>query len=60
MLDTYTVNPDTGIGTNVDGKEVNLPQTGMSGVHKTIAGLAALMTFTGVALVKKSRREDED
>ncbi len=60
VLDTYTVNPDTGIGTNGDGKEVNLPQTGMSGVHKTIAGLAALMTFTGVALVKKSRREDED
>ena len=59
VLDTYTVNPDTGVGTDAQGKEVNLPQTGMSGAHKAIAGLAALMTLTGTAIVKKSRKKDE-
>lgn len=60
ILDTYTINPETGIGTNSSNDAVDLPQTGMSGAHKAIAGLAALMTLTGVALVAKSRREDED
>ena len=60
VLDTYTVNPDTGIGTNEAGDVVNLPQTGTSGVHKAIAGLAALLTLTGVALVKMSGKKDED
>ncbi len=60
VLDTYKINPDTGIGTNEAGEKVNLPQTGMSGAHKALAGLAALMTLTGIALVKKSRKEDED
>jgi LPXTG-motif cell wall-anchored protein len=60
VLDTYTINPKTGVGSNTASAEVNLPQTGMSGVHKALAGLAALMTLTGVALVKKSRKEDED
>lgn len=36
--------------------ETVLPQTGMSGVHKVFAGLAALMGITGAALVRKSRR----
>ena len=60
ILDTYTINPETGIGTNSSNDAVDLPQTGMSGAHKAIAGLAALMTLTGVALVAKSRRKDED
>ena len=60
VLDQYTVNPDTGIGTNKAGKEVDLPQTGTSGVRKPIAELAALMTLAGVALIKKSRKKDED
>ena len=50
VLDTYTVNPDTGVGTDAQGKEVNLPQTGMSGAHKAFAGLAALMTIAGFGL----------
>ena len=37
-----------------------LPQTGMSGLHKVFAGMAALMGITGVGLVKKSRKEDEE
>ena len=60
VLDTYTINPKTGVGSNTASAEVNLPQTGMSGVHKAITGMAALLTLTGVALVKKSRKEDED
>ena len=60
ILDIYTINPETGIGTNSSNDAVDLPQTGMSGAHKAIAGLAALMTLTGVALVAKSRRKDED
>ncbi|MBE6864471.1 MAG: LPXTG cell wall anchor domain-containing protein [Ruminococcus flavefaciens] len=60
VLDTYTVNPDTGVGTDAQGKEVNLPQTGMSGAHKAFAGLAALMTIAGFGLVKKSKKKDEE
>ena len=60
ILDTYTIDPETGIGTDSSNATVNLPQTGMSGAHKAIAGLAALMTLTGVALIAKSRRKDED
>jgi len=37
-----------------------LPQTGMSGLHKLFAGLAALMGITGIGLIKKSRKEDEE
>ena len=36
-----------------------LPQTGYSKIHKAIAGLAALMTATGTALVVKSKKKDE-
>lgn len=60
VLDTYKVNPDTGIGTNQAGEEVNLPKTGMSGAHKAFAGLAALMGIAGFGLVKKSKKKNED
>ena len=36
----------------------SLPQTGMSGFHKVIAGFAALLGITGAALVRKSKKED--
>ena len=32
----------------------------MSGFHKLFAGLAALMGITGIGLVKKSRKKDEE
>ncbi len=57
-LDTYTIDPDTGKGKKSDGHRVNLPKTGMSGSHKAIAGLAALMSITGMALVNKKREKD--
>ena len=58
VLDTYIIDPKTGTGINNAG-DVDLPQTGMSGAHKAVAGLAALMGITGIALVKRSRKEDE-
>ena len=60
VLDTYTIDPVSGTGTNSADENVDLPQTGMSGAHKMIAGMAALMTLTGAALIKKSRKEDEE
>ena len=46
--------------TNAESAYDTLPQTGMSGLHKVFAGMAALMGITGVGLVKKSRKEDEE
>jgi LPXTG-motif cell wall-anchored protein len=40
----------------VDG---DLPQTGYSNIYRVIAGLAALMTVSGAALVVKTRKENE-
>ena len=57
---TITITADAPLDLVAVFNEISLPQTGMSGVHKALAGLAALMTLTGVALVKKSRKEDED
>ena len=37
----------------------DLPQTGYSNIYKVIAGLAALMTVSGAALVVKTRKENE-
>lgn len=48
--DTNTTSPKT--TTN--------PKTSMSGAHKALAGLTALMMFTGIAKSKKSRKEDKD
>ena len=60
VLDTYTIDPETGSGTDSSGNDVDLPQTGMSGAHKAVAGLAVLMGITGYALVRKSRRDDQE
>jgi LPXTG-motif cell wall-anchored protein len=46
--------------TKAESTYKTLPQTGMSGVHKAFAGIAALMGITGLGLVKKSRKEDEE
>lgn len=60
LIDTYKIDPVTATGIDTDKTNVNLPQTGMSGFHKVFAALAALMGITGVGLVKKSRKEDEE
>ncbi|MBR4627253.1 MAG: hypothetical protein IKO47_06080 [Ruminococcus sp.] len=60
VLDIYTLDAETGTGTNKEGEDVDLPQTGMSGVHKAVTGLAALMLLSGAVLVEKSRKQDEE
>ena len=60
VLDTYMIDPQTGTGISASGEEIDLPQTGMSSLHKVFAGLAALMGITGIGLVKRSRKEDDE
>ena len=59
VLDVYNIDPFTGIGTEADGSDVNLPQTGYSNFYKVIVWFAILMTITGVAIVAYSRKESE-
>ncbi len=62
--DYYTVDPKTGIGTDMSGGEVNLPQTGNnSAAHAAAAAAAVLLLIGGGYAVKKSgvlRRKKED
>ena len=59
-LDTYTIDPITGIGTNESGEIVNLPQTGTSGIpNSLIAGFAFVMSAVGFGFVCKSRKDDD-
>lgn len=59
ILDVYTVDPTTAEGTEQAGEVVNLPQTGYSNIYKVIAGLAALMTVSGAAIVVKTKKKTE-
>lgn len=60
VLDVYTIDPTT--GTESDGSEVNLPQTGYSKWYQVAAALAVCMTGIGSSMVigsgvlKKKRR----
>lgn len=51
ILDVYTIDPNTGTGTESDGGEVNLPQTGYSNWYHTTAALAACVTVIGGVMV---------
>lgn len=64
VLDTYVIDPVTGIGTSSDGSEVNLPQTGNNSMKTVAATSAALaLTLLGSFTVVKSgvirKKEDE-
>ena len=59
LLDTYAIDPMTGTGTDSAGGEVSLPQTGYSGIYKVIAGLAALMTLGGTAIMIRTRKKQK-
>lgn len=64
VLDTYIIDPVTGIGTSSDGSEVNLPQTGNNSLKTVTAASAALaLTLFGSYAVVKSgilrKKEDE-
>ena len=60
ILDVYTIDPVTGIGTEADGTEVNLPQTGISVVYNYIMFAAAAMVLFGIYAMAKSRKRDEE
>ena len=60
ILDVYTIDPVTGIGTEADGTEVNLPQTGISVVYNYIMLAAAAMVLFGIYAMAKSRKRDEE
>ena len=60
VLDVYTIDPTTGTGTDSDGGEVNLPQTGYSVVYNYIMLAAAAMVFFGIFAMAKSRKRDEE
>lgn len=64
VLDTYVIDPVTGIGTSNNGSEVNLPQTGNNSVKTVTAASAALaLTLLGSFAVVKSgvlRKKKDD
>lgn len=55
ILDTYTINPETGIGTNSSNDAVDLPQTGNNSTRNLLTAIGAvLMIVFGAASVKFS------
>ena len=64
VLDTYIINPVTGVGTDSAGEEVNLPQTGNNSLTNALITVGAFMTtIIGFCAVKFSgitrRKKDE-
>ena len=64
-LNEYTVDPVTGKGTDIDGEEVNLPQTGINTVSNMLTAVAGFFMFgLGIVTVRFSgigrrRKENE-
>ena len=55
ILDVYVINPETGIGTDSAGNEVNLPQTGNNSLKNVLTAVGAfMMTAFGFCAVKLS------
>lgn len=50
VLDTYTIDPETGKGVNSEGEEVDLPQTGNNSLRKLLIILSSL-TLIGMGIV---------
>jgi LPXTG-motif cell wall-anchored protein len=60
VLDIYNIDPFTGVGTESNGGEVNLPQTGYSVIYNYIMLAAAAMMIFGIYAMAKSRKRDEE
>ena len=55
ILDVYDINPESGIGTDSNGNEVNLPQTGNNSLANILMVLgASMMTVFGFVAIKFS------
>ena len=65
VLDKYTVHPNTGIGFNSSGEEVNLPQTGINTTSHLLIMIGAFlmlglgMIAVGLSGIGKRKKEDE-
>ncbi len=56
ILDEYTLDPETGKGTDSNGKAVDLPQTGNNSANAILCVLAAIsMICSGWVIMRKSR-----
>ena len=52
ILDTYTIDPETGIGTNSSNEAVDLPQTGNNSTRSLLTAIGAiLMIAFGAAAI---------
>jgi len=60
---TYVTTPQesttTTTATAAEGRSEELPQTGYSGIYNVVVGLAAVLTISGIALIAKSKKENE-
>ena len=60
---TYVTTPQgnttTTTTTTTEGNIEELPQTGYSGIYNIIFGLAAVLTASGIAIIAKSKEENE-
>ena len=63
LLETYTIDPETGKGTNSNGEEVDLPQTGNNSLTLLLIMLGSLSLIgMGTAFIyasRKTRRKEE-
>jgi len=60
---TYVTTPQesttTTTTTTTGDSTEELPQTGYSGIYNVVVGLAAVLTVSGIALIAKSKKENE-
>ena len=60
---TYVTTPQesttTTTTTTTGDSSEELPQTGYSGIYNVVVGLAAVLTVSGIALIAKSKKENE-
>ncbi|MDE5769925.1 MAG: LPXTG cell wall anchor domain-containing protein, partial [Oscillospiraceae bacterium] len=61
VLDIYVIDPVTGIGTDSNDEEVNLPQTGNNSLKDLLTVFGGFMAIGfGFFALKKSRRKEEN
>lgn len=64
VLDVYVIDPVTGIGTDSDGNEVDLPQTGNNSLKNVLIAVGAFMMiafgFYAVGCSGMIRRKEDE
>ncbi|MBR3629429.1 MAG: LPXTG cell wall anchor domain-containing protein [Oscillospiraceae bacterium] len=63
VLNTYTIDPETGVGTDAEGKDVNLPQTGITAPNNLLLIVTAFLLLMigggAIALSRYNRKKKE-